>query len=171
MALVRPARLGDVRRIAEVHVRSWQAAYRGLIPDDFLDALSVDARVEWRAARLAGLPDRWAMLVVEEAGTVVGFADTAPCRDEDRDPRTTGELLAMYLHPDYWQRGLGRLLMEGVVDRLRADGFETATLWVLRENSRARRFYEAAGWRADGAQRTEPVGPVMADETRYVLEL
>lgn len=171
MALVRPARLGDARRIAEVHVRSWQTAYRGLMPDDFLDALSPDARAEWRALRLGGLPDRWAMLVVEEAGTVVGFADTGPCRDEDRDPRVTGELFAMYLHPDYWHRGLGRLLMGGVVARLRADDFQSATLWVLRENSRARRFYEAAGWTIDGAQRAEALGPVMAQEDRYVLEL
>ena len=57
--------------------------------------------------------------------------------------------------------------MSAAVDRLRSDGFRSATLWVLRDNERARRFYERAEWSVDGVQKGDVVAGVPVTEVRY----
>jgi ribosomal protein S18 acetylase RimI-like enzyme len=144
--------------VARVHVRAWQAAYRGLIDDEFLDRL----RPEDRAAgyRLgAADPTAPRTIVAEDGGEIWGFATSGSCRDEDA--RDAAELYALYVDPPRWRTGTGRLLLDHVTDRLREEGFEQAVLWVLRGNAGAQRFYQAAGWRRDGAEREEqPYGVV-----------
>ena len=148
----------DALAVARVHVRSWQGAYRGLIDDEFLDRL----RPEDRAAdyRL-GDPDPAAphTVVADAGGEIWGFATTGPCRDADA--RGAAELYALYVDPPRWRTGTGGLLLAAATSRMRADGFEQAVLWVLRGNEVAERFYAAAGWRRDGAEREEqPYGVV-----------
>ena len=163
MTRVRDARSADANPLAEIHVRSWQVAYRGIFPDDFLDTLDVARRARWRWNRLENPPPRSATLLAEAAGVPVGFADLGPASGlED-----TGEIYAFYLHPDRWGRGHGRALMQAAVARLRDLGFREAILWVVEDNTRARRFYEAAGWIFDGARRIEEIGGVQANELRY----
>ena len=92
----------------------------------------------------------------------LGFASTGPSRDEPG----VGELYAIYVDPDEWSRGAGRALIARAEERL-AEEYAEATLWVLEDNPRARRFYEAAGWRTDGArQAVERLG-VSPPEIRY----
>jgi GNAT superfamily N-acetyltransferase len=81
-----------------------------------------------------------------------------PARDDDAEPASAGELAAIYLVPELWGTGLGRELMASGLSALCDAGFGEATLWVLDTNSRARRFYEAAGWHADGAVKL-PLSP------------
>ncbi len=143
----------DARAIAEVHVRSWQAAYRGELPDDYLDGLSVDDREEaWREI-LTRPQESSGVLVAEEAGRVIGFASFGPSRDGDRD-EGTGEVYAMYLEPGWFGKGVGRELFAVANERLRQLGYTRATLWVLASNDRSRRFYEKAGWVFDGTEST-----------------
>jgi GNAT superfamily N-acetyltransferase len=155
---IRDARPGDALPVARVHVRSWQAAYRGLIEDDFLDRL----RPEDRAASYAfGAEDPAAprTIVAEAEGEIWGFATAGPCRDEDAP--AVAELYALYVDPDRWRGGAGRLLLDAATARMREAGFEDAVLWVLRGNRAAERFYAGAGWRRDGGERTEqPYGVV-----------
>lgn len=160
---VRDAQTADAAPLATIHVRSWQAAYRGIFPDAFLEALDVGRRERWRWNRLGNPPPRTATLLVELDGRPVGFTDLGPATGLDE----TGEIYAFYLHPDHWGRGHGRALMEAAVQRLRSSGFAEAILWVVAENSRARHFYEAAGWRPDGVRRIEEIGGVQANELRY----
>jgi GNAT superfamily N-acetyltransferase len=158
MLTLRDATPEDALAVARVHVRSWQAAYRGLIDDEFLDEL----RAENRAASYSlGDPDPAApqTVVAESGGEIWGFATTSPCRDADG--REAGELVALYVDPPRFRTGTGRLLLEAATSRMRADGFADAVLWVLRGNEVAERFYAAAGWRRDGAEREEqPYGVV-----------
>lgn len=158
MPSLRDAAPEDALAIAGVHVRAWQGAYRGLIADEFLDRL----RPEDRAARYRlGDPDPDAprTIVAEAGGEIWGFATTGPCRDADA--RGAGELYALYVDPPRWRGGTGRLLLTAASGRMRADGFAEAVLWVLRGNEMAERFYAAAGWRRDGAEREEqPYGVV-----------
>lgn len=150
--MIRPATAADAAAIGEVHVRSWQAAYAGLIPADFLAGLSAEARAaSW--ARLIG--DGGAVLVAEEDGVVAGFAAYGD-----------GRLYALYLLPEYWGRGLGRALHDRVVEGLSGD---SAILWVLATNERAKDFYVRQGWVADGASQTETIddGRVTLEELRY----
>jgi GNAT superfamily N-acetyltransferase len=168
---VRPATLNDAEAIATVHVRSWQSAYRGLMPDDLLDSLSVERRAAaWRSIMKADAG--WnALLVLEDGEGIEGFAHLCAARFAGA-PAQTGEITAIYLEPALWGRGAGRALMDAAVQCLAEEGFTEAILWVLVGNERARRFYEAAGWACDGTEKSERVGvaggtSVAIVETRY----
>ncbi len=165
---IRRAQVSDARAIATVHVRSWQAAYRGLLPQDYLDGLDPGPRsVRWERA-LAELDwPRRGVLVAEDAGQVVGFATLVPSRDQDLDPATVGEISAIYLRPAAWGQGHGRALMGAALDALGQAAYGDAALWVLDTNDRARRFYEAGGWRPDGAAKQEERPGFTLNEVRY----
>ena len=167
---IRVAVPADARPIAEIHVRSWQAAYRGQLTDDYLDGLSVDDRLEQHRHSLEQPLAEWRTWVAEDGGDAAGFAVTGPSQDADAGDRT-GEVYAIYLVPDRVGTGAGRALLEHAVGDLRERGFEAATLWVLETNERARRFYERAGWVHDGTVTTERVDCEMRPTVRYRVEL
>jgi GNAT superfamily N-acetyltransferase len=147
---VRDATVDDARAIAEVHVASWRWAYRGQLPDDLLDGLSVDDREAMWTAWFLRPEERAAALVAsDEDGRVVGFANAGPCRDEGATP-DTGELRAIYVLQDVQGSGVGRALLVASLDRLRAAAYAAVTLWVLETNDLGRRFYERNGWAWDG---------------------
>ncbi|MDH5614925.1 MAG: GNAT family N-acetyltransferase, partial [Acidimicrobiia bacterium] len=100
-----------------------------------------------------------------------GFVTIGHCDDDDRRVPEAGELYAMYVEPDHWDGGFGRCLLLGAEDRFRASGYENASLWVLRDNQRARRFYEIGGWRTDGAQKRMVIGSDAVTAVRYVRDL
>lgn len=163
----RPVGPGDEAAVAEVHVAAWRAAYRGLIPDSYLDRLSVSARTEsWRNLIDRVDPPRRGAVVAIDESQVLGFVHFGPSRDDDAGP-ALGEINAMYVHPDHWGEGVGRGLMERAVANLREAGFTSATLWVLEANERARTFYENGGWRVDGATKDEEREDVTLREVRY----
>lgn len=109
-------------------------------------------------------------LVVDEDGALVGFVAFGPAEGQPKDLKL-GEVYAIYLDSAHWSRGYGRSLFGAAVDGLRAAAFSDAVLWVLDTNRRARRFYEKAGWRADGQTRTEERGQVVLNDVRYRLSL
>ena len=166
---IRPATSDDAAAIADVHVRSWGATYRGVLPDEVLDGPDLPANRLRLWQRLLG-PDRPAgsSTVVAEppGGGVVGFAVTSPSRDEDADDRTA-EVNSIYARPEAWGTGAGRELMAAALDGLRAAGFRAATLWVLDSNARARRFYERAGFAPDGAVKDDVMAGTPITEVRY----
>jgi GNAT superfamily N-acetyltransferase len=130
-------------------VHSWRHAYRGVLPDGYLDALSVGDRETMWLGSFSDPAPRSGAFVAEAGGIVVGFASFAPTRDEDA-ATTTGEIPAIYVSPEVLGAGVGRDLFAAAIDGLREAGFSRATLWVLEANQRARRFYEKAGWTWDG---------------------
>jgi threonine dehydratase len=164
---IRPLRSEDADAVGAVHVRAWQAAYRGLLPDDYLANLTVAQRAAYwadvltRASRRRG----GARFGAEQDGRVAGFILVGAASEDAASQ--TGEVHALNVDPDYWGGGIGRTLLEAGVGHLRNSGFAEAILWVLPGNARARRFYEAAGWRHDGAHRRQDVLGVEVDETRY----
>jgi GNAT superfamily N-acetyltransferase len=137
-------------------VASWQAAYAGLLPDGFLARLSAETRAASWARRIG---DGGRVLVAEEDGVLAGFAAYGD-----------GQLYALYLLPEYWGRGLGRALHDRVVEELSGD---SAILWVLATNERAKAFYVRQGWVDDGARQTETIddGRVTLEEIRYRRQL
>jgi ribosomal protein S18 acetylase RimI-like enzyme len=149
---VRPATPDDAPAVAEVHVRSWQVAYVGLVPQDHLDRLDPADRLPvWRQILTEDVPPAGTAVLVD-GDRVVGFVRVGPGRPQgDIDPAAVGELATIYILGSHWGRGGGRLLMADAVGRLTRAGFREAVLWVLETNVRARRFYEKAGWYADGA--------------------
>ena len=154
--------------VARVHVRSWQVAYRTLLPDDYLDQL----RPEDRAASydFATLdPAKPKTIVAEEGGIIHGFATTMPSRDLDLPNHA--ELCALYVSPEQWNRRIGAALISTARASLVTLGFQNAFLWVLAGNTRADRFYQLDGWTPDGSRRTDTVWGITVDEIRYVRAL
>lgn len=165
---LREARRGDELGVAEVHVRAWQEAYRGLIADEFLDALDPRDRATRYAFEASGRTAPTTLLAVEgegDEGAIAGFVTFGPSRDEDAPGR--GEVHALYVDPDRYRGGVGRLLMAAARRRLREAGFTEAILWVLRGNERAARFYEGEGWARDGATRVEQPYGVRSTVDRF----
>jgi ribosomal protein S18 acetylase RimI-like enzyme len=159
---IRLARSTDALAVAGVHVRSWQAGYRGLLPDDYLANLCPEDRASHYTL---GQPFPPTTLVALEMGVVAGFATIGTSRDADATE--DGELLALYVDPPAWGRGIGRSLMTAARKDLVEHGFSAAVLWVLVGNERAERFYRLDGWRPDGSQRQNQVWDVEVNEVRY----
>lgn len=158
---VRPAIAVDAPAIARIQVESWRAAYAHLLPPDFLAAMSIDRRAERWAEILASGASR-TLVVVDDTGSVAGFASVSTGPDQ-----TTGELQAIYLDPPRWDQGMGAALIREAEAIMVEAGKEEAVLWVFADNPRARRFYESAGWLADGAFRLEEIGGVQPEQVRY----
>jgi GNAT superfamily N-acetyltransferase len=167
---IRPAAVDDAIGIASTHVRGWRAAYRGIVPDEVLDGLSVTARAARWSDQLTGDPPDQHTFVAEQEGVVVGFVAVGPSRDPFVEPGT-GEVYAIYVDPDLWGRGVGSALLTQAVEELRSRGHRSATLWVLAANESGRRFYERRGWETDGSTKTYPAGEVELEEVRYRIQL
>ncbi len=158
--LVRDATAEDALEVARVHVRSWQAAYRGILPADELAALDPAER----ARRYTfGEPAAPRTIVAVREGAIVGFATTNPA---DGEPGS-GELHALYIDPPHWGTGVGGTLLAAAEANLATAGFAEAVLWVFAGNERVERFYRAAGWRADGTVREDTFWGLRASVTRY----
>jgi RimJ/RimL family protein N-acetyltransferase len=169
VATIRRATMADAAQIAEAHVRSWQSAYRGLIPQDYLDGLDPANRTAMWARILASVNWRASGVLVAEMGSAVaGFISFGPTRDDDDNGhRLIGEIMAIYVAPPAWGNGVGRELMTAALDRLAAVGYVDTTLWVLKTNLKARRFYEAAGFMPDGQAKEDKSRGFALHEVRY----
>lgn len=168
-AHLRRAVEADANAIAALHIRSWQYAYRGQLSDSFLDHLSneVGARIEfWRTHIATSHSGRHEIWAVDVDAQLNGFAALGPARDDNVG--SASEIYAIYVNPDHWRRGLGTELLAHAARRFAALGYSVAILWVLESNTRARRFYERAGWALDGGTKTEtlPDGTPL-HEVRY----
>jgi GNAT superfamily N-acetyltransferase len=161
----RPAAAADLAAVCEVRVRTWQAAYRGLVPQPYLDAMSPAAEADRRRPSFPRPGEH----VAEAGGRVVGWAAIGPYRDEHGDAPTPGcgEVGAIYVLPDWQGRGVGRALMGYALDDLRRQRLVPVLLWVLAGNAQACRFYERAGFRPDGATHDYEIGGVTLPEVRY----
>ena len=140
--LLRPDEPDDAIAVARVHVRSWQAAYRTLMPDDYLDQLRPEDRAQKYNFKSLDSLQPWT-IVAAEAGMIYGFVTTAPAREPDLSGY--GELCALYVDPNRWGRGIGIALVSAARARLLELGFRDAVLWVLSGNVRAERFYRIGG--------------------------
>jgi hypothetical protein len=140
---LRVARPVDAIAVARVHVRSWQAAYRGLLFDEYLDALQPE---EWALRYSFTDPQGTEPVTVlaVEGSEICGLATIGPAGADER--QTVGELLALYVDPDR---------------------FAEACLWVLAGNEWAERFYRLDGWLPDGSRRPAKVAGYSVEDVRY----
>ena len=173
---VRPATPEDAKDIARIHARSWRTAYRGLLPQGYLDAMSPfvltvrwQKRLRWDSRRPdRGEPD---IVVVEHEGQVAGFAELGPCVDDSDLIGFAGEVNMLYVEPDLCGRGLGRHLLEHGLRTLAEREFFWVVIWVLEDNHRARRFYERMGLRWDTAIREDRFVNERVSVIRYAMAL
>ncbi len=154
--------------VARVHVGSWQAAYRSLMPEDYLNQLRPEDRAE-RYDFTHQDPNKPHTIVAAEGPLVLGFATTMPARDADLT--NCGELCALYADPEQWGRGIGAALIAAARSHLVQHGFHYACLWLLEGNARAARFYGIDGWTPDGQRKTADIWGITVEEIRYRREL
>ena len=172
--MIRAGSAADAAQIAAVQREGWFAAYEGIIPAEIIDRATAPdhgARVRqtfrtrpWQRMLVAVPAVREDATEAQEppAPGIVGYASYGPETDVLSAPwphpltthgedGSVAELYALYVRPVWWSTGTGRALMERVLARASGAGYLSITLWVLRDNRRARRFYERAGFAPDGA--------------------
>jgi RimJ/RimL family protein N-acetyltransferase len=153
---LRRATADDAEALAHVHVAAWRAAYGGFVPEPYLEQFTIESSIERFRRFLAADSDK--TYLVECGGLIAGFLTLGACRDEDLDSASCGEIWGIYVSPDYWRRGIGTNICRRAEDMLASLGCSVCTLWVFEANSRARRFYEAMGFRPDGASKELQLG-------------
>ncbi len=162
--LIREARPEDAPAIAQIHVATWRVAYRGQLPDAYLDSLDPKQREPmWR--RTIGMPDH-PVFVAVDAGRIVGFCSLTRSRNPGAG-EAAGEIPTLYVEPGRWRRGCGARLLDAALQRAAAMNLREVTLWVLDSNRQARAFYEKHGFVRDGATKEEQRWGVTAREVRY----
>ena len=165
---VRLATPDDAQAIERIRTDTWRATYRGLLPDALLDRLGYDARERRNAMARMGA-DRFA-LVAEHDGEVVAFCYGGPSRTISM-PSHPGEIYAIYVLPEHQGHGHGAGLMHEAAAQCLARGWRGATVWVLRENAPARRFYARLGGRyLAGGDETRELDGVPIVESGYAWD-
>ncbi len=166
---VRPATIRDAKAIATIHAQTSHAANQGIVPDDQLSSMSIDKRQAfWREAIEYAEPQVQVALLGDEMVGFVGF-------DRSRDkgtPSTTGEIWALYVLPEHWNKGAGVALWDAANDGLKEEGCTKVTAWVPLRNERALRFFEQAGFKREMTSlKTVPVGTARIEEIRLKREV
>ncbi|MEV5140239.1 GNAT family N-acetyltransferase [Streptomyces syringium] len=166
MVRVREMAETDIEAVSGIRVTGWQTAYAGVVPQPYLDAMTVEDDARQRRTWFTRSRGRVLDLVaVDEGANPVGWASLGRYRGEGE--RRPGELYALYVRPDVIGTGVGRRLLQEAHRHAVARRFDNMLLWVLRDNPRARRFYETAGYAADGAVQSDLYGEVELTEVRY----
>lgn len=143
---LRRATVADAEAIAAVRVEGWQTTYRGMIPDDYLDQLTVDENLLYWRRILEALPaadDKACVYVAESEGHVIGFVSMTVLPEPKLGYRA--ELGALYIRPAWQRAGIGRRMLHKVARTLQNQGIDNLLVWVLSGNQLARNFYEELG--------------------------
>jgi GNAT superfamily N-acetyltransferase len=169
---LRPAEVSDAARIAAIKCRGWLATYRGLLADSILDGLDEALLTKEFADGInalaePGSADERLFLVFETGQQVCGYVIAGAYRE--RDLVDSGEIYALYVDPSHWGGGIGSALLTAAERWLQTQGWTQGALWVLSDNARGLRFYQACGWRADGV--TQVRHGLDAQETRLIRTL
>lgn len=152
---LRTATRTDAKAIGELNAAAWQVAYSGIVPERVLEerrSREEDPAHWWRTLSSPGRVNA----IASSDGDVAGYSSWAPCGPSDGDPAKCAELLGLYVHPERWRCGIGKRLFLDVARAARSSGRAEMVIWVLEENVRARRFYEAIGCVIERATRTVP---------------
>jgi GNAT superfamily N-acetyltransferase len=163
---IRTATLDDAEAIAAIHVASWQHAYRGVLPDEYLATLAPGQRLPmWRRVLESPRPGVQ-VSVAEMDGAVVGFSSIGP--SNEGDPADVMMLFTIYLDPGSMGQGIGRALIADAERRMRAQGATSGVLRVLTANAPTLAFYERCGWSSDPASvRLEDAWGQQVETIRY----
>lgn len=170
---IRPATPKDAAAIASVHVRTWQAAYRGLLPEDALAAMTAEQRRPTWDHRLAAPPPGHATFVAEADERVIGFSSVGRTRDagDSRTASDTFEVFTLYVEPESQREGTGALLLREAEAAMRRAGAARGILWVLDGNEPAIRFYRKHGWLPTGEHKREALFGIDAQELLLTRDL
>ena len=153
----------DIMAISRVYEKSWKFAYKNIIPQEYLDSIPEGS---WVSS--LDDPARKTLICIED-GMTVGTCSFCSSRIEKLEG--WGEVISIYLLPDYIGRGYGKDLMEAAIAQLKKLGYVKVFLWVPEENERARRFYEKFGFSVTDDFLDDNIGGRDLREIRYIYEI
>lgn len=165
-AVLIPGSARDADAIGRLHAESWQASYRGIMPDQFLDIEALEHRKSaWRSRLAVETDRRWLLKAQDQEGELVGFA----CVELDAEPDWGALLDNLHVRPDRKGRGIGRRLFDAAREwSFEQLGHRGIHLWVIEANVEGQQFYNRIGGTI--AERTikDVVGVVKLPALRYV---
>ena len=167
---IRRGRRSDAGAIGRVYVETWQATYPGLLPDAMLARMSDVRQSAWWSRALGDARESRGIFVADDEDMgVVGFGSCGPVRDPpdglNGTEQRVGEVYTLYVESDFQNLGLGRRLLDAMFRQLKADGFDTAVLWMLADNP-TRFFYEGLGGERVG-ERVDTMAGVDVEEVAF----
>lgn len=150
----------DLSAVGNVYEESWKSAYKGIIPQSYLDGLN---KSDW--IKNLNNPARRSLIMLDR-DKIIGTSSFSASRSDDM--AGYGEIISIYLLPEYIGRGYGKQLLQAAIDGLKQMGFHDIFLWVLEENVRARKFYEKSGFKSNGKRLNDNIGGRDLTELQYV---
>lgn len=163
MFKIRYADICDAKVLGKIHSRSWKVAYKGIVPNEILENITIEKRQKYFEKALTKGWEEDAIVFIDNEA--VGFICIGKCRDTDKTD-TCGEIWGIYLLPEHWNMGIGSELINWGLNELGKRNYSEVTLWVLEENINARKFYEKNGFKHDGTVKEISIGKKM-NEYRY----
>ncbi|WP_329468122.1 GNAT family N-acetyltransferase [Streptomyces sp. NBC_01431] len=164
---VREMREADVEAVSAIRLAGWRSAYAGIVPPSYLDAMTVEGDVGRRRTWFANPSRKSTELVAVDAGAPGGWISFGPYRGQLPGAERAGEIYAFYVRPEMIGQGIGRALLAQAHTRMAAQRLQASALWVLGDNQQGRRFYERAGYEADGGTQDDVYDDTTLTELRY----
>ncbi len=165
---IRQAKISDAKEIALVHLKAWQESYHGIIDQSYLDSIDFEERLSLRKSILLNPDELSIHLVAIVDNKLVGFCSAGHCPDFSDEAR--GEIYAIYLLEAYKNLGIGGLFMQKVSDLLTQTGLIPYKAWVLKDNQKARHFYEKYGGQLTD-EKSEKIGQHTYKEICYIFQM
>ncbi len=153
----------DRMAISKIYEESWKYAYKGIIPQSYLDSIPEGC---W--ASQTDNPNCNTLVVIDNQ-KIIGTSSFCKSRFEQFD--NWGEIISIYLLPEYTRKGYGKVLLQSAVLELKKQGYEDIFLWVLEENTNARRFYERFGFMLTTDSLVDNIGGKIISELRYIYKV
>lgn len=161
---IRLATLDDAKYCADIHAESWNFAYSDIVPIEIINQHNAGWLLIWNKMLTNNIDSHYVILLDD---VIIGFLVISVSRDDDLK-ESFYEIVSLYLSPNYIGLGFGKRTMHWIINEIKCRGYINISLWVLEENNRARRFYEKAGFRADG--KTKQSGLADTVEVRYIYK-
>lgn len=149
--------------ISHIYEASWKSAYKGIIPQAYLDSIP-----EGHWVQALDNPS-WHTLIMLHGDIIIGTSSYCTSRFEDMNG--WGDIILVYLLPNYFGKGYGKQLLQAAIDGLTQMGYTDIFLWVLEDNTQARHFYECFGFEASSAYLDDDIGGKKLREIRYVYHV
>lgn len=157
----------DSHRASKIYALSWKKAYRGIFNDEYLDNLSLDF---WVSSFNSNYQTNGFKVFIIGTNNQ-DFGACAFGQSRDFKDIATAEILSYYFLPEFWGRGYAKLFIDIILYKIIYEGYHYVHLWALKNNPRARRFYEKCGFSLSGREREFTYNNKLLIEVEYEMKL
>ena len=160
----------DATGVATIQVDCWRKAYAGIVPDKYLESLNVNSKAKSWESGLSINPDV-VRIVALEKNVPFGFIAGLENRSSAFYPDISSEAWSIYVHPDHWKKGIGKMLFLAFIEEMKKLKHTSMIVWALEENLPARTFYESMGGVLLNQKQTQTYGGKSLAEVAYSFKI